>query len=245
MTAILRILKSGGKMRSSRSDIKNILIAAMGVVIFFMLFTKGCSKRRSEKVIDKLQAELYLKTNQVKTVETRNGKLTSDVKTLETDKKNLVKSINKLGVDNKELKDRIGQKDKLIAFLQVQAKSGDTVYISITDTTYITDTDTVIAVFNYDNGYLDCKNEILSTKKAKFSYKYDLKFDILQGEKRDKWYKAKYPVVNLKFYDPNIVVLDAKSIDLKPKKKKWYQRRIVAFGAGVVGGVIIKNKLKN
>lgn len=63
------------------------------------------------------------------------------------------------------------------------------------------------------------------------------------GWKKDKWYKSKYAVVEVKNTNPYTSVTGMQNVVVKPKKKKFFQTTAFKVGAGIVGGLYLSTKL--
>jgi hypothetical protein len=63
------------------------------------------------------------------------------------------------------------------------------------------------------------------------------------GWKKDKWYKKKYAVVEVKNTNPHTQVTGMQNVVVKPPKKKFFQTTAFKVGVGIVGGLYLSTKL--
>lgn len=63
------------------------------------------------------------------------------------------------------------------------------------------------------------------------------------GWKKDKWYKKKYAVVEVKNDNPYTSVTGMQNVVVKPPKKKFFQTTGFKIGVGVLGGFYLSKKL--
>jgi hypothetical protein len=63
------------------------------------------------------------------------------------------------------------------------------------------------------------------------------------GWKKDKWYKKKYAVVEVKNTNPHTEVTGMQNVVVRPPKKKFFQTTAFKVGVGVVGGLYLSTKL--
>jgi hypothetical protein len=63
------------------------------------------------------------------------------------------------------------------------------------------------------------------------------------GWKKDKWYKSKYAVVEVKNDNPHTSVTGMQNVVVKPPKKKFFQTTGFKIGVGLVGGFYLSRKL--
>jgi hypothetical protein len=63
------------------------------------------------------------------------------------------------------------------------------------------------------------------------------------GWKRDKWYKKKYAVVEIKSKNPHTQIVGVQNVTVRPDRKKFYETNAFKVGVGIVGGFYINNRL--
>lgn len=63
------------------------------------------------------------------------------------------------------------------------------------------------------------------------------------GWKKDKWYKKKYAVVEVKNTNPYTEVTGLQNVVVQPPKKKFFQTTAFKIGVGAVGALYLRTKL--
>ena len=213
-------------------DKKNWFIIALGVVIFALLY-RGCEKD------DQLEKQTALYTAVNDSLETKRNKLGQQeaeiallVGTHESD-------LLKIQTQDETIKKLQGTvekyKGKLAAALvgaTSTSESGTTATEIIHDTVRIGGKEYVYPVYKSSWDEEWSKGSIVASKD---SIKRDIfvrnEFEITQGWKKEKWYKKKTPVVNIKNLNPNTETEELRSFVVEQDKKR------IGVGLGAMYGI--------
>lgn len=232
-------------------DILKRYSKAIVVIILIILFAWGMFAainwglvmRDQNTALINSRDSLYLQAQYYKD---KNGELVAQVKTFELTTSDLKKVGDELGFDKKRLESQVGNLKNLVGYWKGQASAhgGDTVLLR--DTIYVTlRGDTIKAQkLNWTDTHLTLTGLYRPTdSKFSFDYSYDLGgFEITAYRKRQGLFKPKQLVSDVRFGDENLKVTQFQGVVIKEEKKKFWETKGFAFGAGLVGGAILMRK---
>jgi hypothetical protein len=213
-------------------NIKKIMIYGLLIISVFSLYQwDRASKAIKEKEL--MSLELMIAKDSIVVHTGRNGSLSFKLLQMDIEKGNLRKAIDLLGITNKELKDQDIKKNNIISVLQGKIQTQGHGATALTDTILIVKNDTIFKekTFKWQSKYMYINGHTFNDSIL-LKYKYSLDFSFISAK------QGKNTIVTAKFNDPNMVLMSAQSIVIKPRKPfvKWWMVLIL----GVTGGYLIK-----
>ena len=229
-----------------RTKIELTILIALIIVIGILYLVMSSKVKSAEKEVQIHAARVMSMGDSFKVISEENEDMKVSIVSLRIQKRNIKEALVAAGVDINELKDDIHGLRNLISHQKVLigAKSSGTVDVQ-------TKTDTVNnEVIKYKfitvNDGLLSFDSWLSGKQAKYKYSLSISQDITHYYTRDKWYGKKYPMVNVAYDDPRVVVVNAQAYSVYDKPK-WYETNLFKYSAGFIVGftansILMQNK---
>ena len=220
-------------------------ILIIACVILVLLLNKSCNDVKKGKDFETMynasQDSLHKKRNKDGTEETTTALLYGSVA-----------SLKKLHADDSSA---IGRLQKLVDKLTISATVFSTATTNtISSATTVVPHDTVIkgdSILIYPEYRTKFKNkwedfDVRANRDTILvNYKVFNDFSFEQKWERQKWYKAKVPVITVKNNNPKTETTELKSFTVKPKKHSRLKNIGAGIVIGAVGGFIINQQLRN
>lgn len=169
-----------------------------------------------------------------------NNKLVNRVNTHELTIRQLKDYGDQLGFDNKQLRKQVGSLNNLVGYWRGQASTKDSVLITLTDTIIVEQQYTFTKTFNWTNNYLSLDGKLdLDRNKLDLDYKYDVKFELAAYYIGRNVFRDGQLVADIKFADQNMKVREFSGFAITQPKKKWYDRKLIIFGGGLITGYLL------
>jgi hypothetical protein len=103
--------------------------------------------------------------------------------------------------------------------------------------------DTTAKPFGLTTEWYSFNGKVLHNGIKLDSVSFNNKITTNIGWKKDKWYKKKYAVVEVKSSNPHTQVTGMQNIVVAPRKKKFFETSAFKVGVGVLGGLYLSKKL--
>lgn len=228
--------------------LKKILQQWQLILIVILLIVCFTSIRSCKINSDRADIEIHKNDSSFKIAKyyrDKNGQLIGQVNTHELTVKNLKEYGDQLGFENKSLKKQVGNLNNLVAHWQGKAGVADTIRTVVHDTTYVDrDGETVTAqTFKWKNKFMDLEG-IIVTDSLTLRYLYNVDFALTAYRKPQGgfWKPPGQLVADVKFNDPSFKVTEFKGFVITEPRKKWYETKGFAIGAGFLLGYAATKK---
>lgn len=219
------------------------------VMIFlgFLFLNSRCSVSKYKTSLGRLSTAMEIKDDSVRYLEGKNGELISERSSQQFTIDELKSHGESLGVEMDALEDQVGNLKNIISHLSGELEAANSGSTTLGDGIVIVHNDEGQPVDSVKVKKLDWTDNYLTlngtyfphNSKFDFTYKYKVKFTSTVFYKKDGMFKDKYPVVQLKFDDPNAKLNEADNLIIIPPEKKFYQRPIFWGGVGLLGGLLL------
>ena len=216
------------------------MIVGLFVVILFLVW-KGC-EQKAQLSNFKIEVQKFKSGEQIflKTINEEGGLILEQKQVILSQKdaiNNNLLEINRL----KKIKSQV----KIISQIAL-----DSVFIPFHDTLYIDTSNKInnalnsfISVprkFNISNMYYSFDGTVKKTGVILDSVRFNNQMTITFGLKSIGIFKKPNPVVDIEYKSPYIKTTSLNNIVIK-NELKWYEKKPVFFGFGIVGGILLSN----
>lgn len=185
------------------------------------------------------------KTNTINYYQSKIASITDTVHTYRLKTNNLVSEKRSWDVERQHIRKTDIQKDKTIKSLKVKLKNlqsktdivtttTDTLTIALNDTIIKTAHDTIYAsVFKYNDRWLDVRGVVINDT-LDLEYQSRDSISIVRHSRKAGFLK-KETYISIMSHNPKGTISGIRDLNIKPRKKRWFETR----GAAVAGGFLL------
>jgi hypothetical protein len=173
------------------------------------------------------------------------GEIVAQTRVMQLDKLQLEGNLKTLGLKNAQLTGQVTKLGNLALVYYSRASVKQGITVGLRDSIVYKEKEKLVYKdFDFKTKYLNLKGFVIhDTLNAKYTYSSPLLITV--SKKSDGLFKGFHLEAKASFEDPAARIDNQTVVWLIPTKKPWYQTTLFKVSVGIVGGIVLDNKLNH